>query len=78
MEGKVSVGLGGQLGLGSVLVCMHAKLLQSCLTPCDPLDCMGVSRQEYWSGWPCPPPGHLPDPGIEAVSLCLLHWQAGS
>ena len=27
------------------------------------------SRQEYWSGLPCPPPGDLPDPGIEPVSL---------
>ena len=26
---------------------------------------MGFSRQEYWSGLPCPPPGYLPDPGIE-------------
>ena len=26
---------------------------------------MGFSRQEYWSGLPCPPPGDLPDPGIE-------------
>ena len=24
------------------------------------------SRQEYWSGLPCPPPGDLPDPGIES------------
>ena len=30
---------------------------------------MGFSRQEYWSGWPCPPPGDLPDPGNEPVSL---------
>ena len=30
---------------------------------------MGFSRQEYWSGLPCPPSGHLPDPGIEPVSL---------
>ena len=30
---------------------------------------MGFSRQEYWSGWPCPFPGELPDPGIEPVSL---------
>ena len=30
---------------------------------------MGFSRQEYWSGWPCPPPGDLPDPGIEPRSL---------
>ena len=27
------------------------------------------SRQESWSGLPCPPPGDLPDPGIEPVSL---------
>ena len=26
---------------------------------------MGFSRQESWSGLPCPPPGDLPDPGIE-------------
>ena len=26
---------------------------------------MGFSRQEYWSGLPFPPPGDLPDPGIE-------------
>ena len=30
---------------------------------------MGFSRQEYWSGLPCPPPGDLPDPGIEPTSL---------
>ena len=29
---------------------------------------MGFSRQEYWSGLPCPPPGDLPDPGMEARS----------
>ena len=31
---------------------------------------MGFSRQEYWSGWLFPPPpGDLPDPGIEPLSL---------
>ena len=30
---------------------------------------MGFSRQDYWSGLPCPPPWDLPDPGIEPVSL---------
>ena len=29
---------------------------------------MEFSRQEYWSGLPCPPPGDLPDPGIESRS----------
>ena len=31
----------------------------------------GFSRQEYWSGLPCPPPGDLPNPGIEPRSLTL-------
>ena len=26
----------------------------------------GFSRQEHWSGLPCPPPGDLPNPGIES------------
>ena len=30
---------------------------------------MGFPRQEYWSGLPFPPPGDLPDPGIETVAL---------
>ena len=30
---------------------------------------MGFSRQQYWTGLPCPPPGVLPDPGIEPASL---------
>ena len=32
---------------------------------------MGFSRQEYRSGLPFPPPGDLPDPGIELVSPAL-------
>ena len=28
----------------------------------------GFSRQEYWSGLPCPAPGHLGNPGIEPRS----------
>ena len=30
---------------------------------------MGFSRQEYWSGFPYPPPGDLPNPGIKLMSL---------
>ena len=30
---------------------------------------MGFSKKEYWSGLACPPPGDLPDPGIERLSL---------
>ena len=38
---------------------------------------MGFSRQEYWSGLPCPPPGDLPKPGIELVSLMIPTLAAG-
>ena len=30
---------------------------------------MGFSRQEYWSGLPCPPPADLLNPGIKSTSL---------
>ena len=32
---------------------------------------MGLSQREYWSGLPFPPPGDLPIPGTEFVSLAL-------
>ena len=32
---------------------------------------MGFSRQEYWSGFLCPPLGDLPDPGIRPASPSL-------
>ena len=54
------------------------KLLQSCPTLCDLMDCSpsgssvhGFSRQEYWSGSPFPSPGDLPDPGIKPMSPAL-------
>ena len=58
---------------------MRARLgalsLQSYVTPCAvarqaPLF-LRFSRQEYWSVLPCSPPGDLPDPGMEPVSLTL-------
>ena len=39
---------------------------------------MGFSRQEYWRGLPCPPPGDLPDPGIEPMSSASPALQANS
>ena len=30
---------------------------------------MGFFRQEYWSGFPCPPPEDLPNPGIKPTCL---------
>ena len=53
---------------------MCAKLLQYCLfvtlwaVACQGPLSMGFSRKEYWSGLPCPPPGNLPNPGIEPRS----------
>ena len=50
---------------------------QSCLTLCDPMDrsqaplSMGFSRQQYWSGLPCPPPGDLFNPGVKPRSPTL-------
>jgi len=32
---------------------------------------MGFSRQEYWSGLPCPPPGDIPHPGVEPAPPAL-------
>ena len=37
---------------------------------------MGFSRQEYWRRLPCPPPGNLPNQGIEPTSL-MSPAQAG-
>ena len=49
---------------------------ESCLTPHGPMDWgtrqASLSRQEYWRGLPCPPPGNLPNPGIEPRSPVLL------
>ena len=63
-------------GLPKANSLVRAKSLQSCLILCDPMNCsplaplsMGFSRQEHWSGLPCPPAGDLPDPGIKPTSL---------
>ena len=46
---------------------------QSWPTLCDPwtIQSMEFSRPEYWSGLLCPPPGDLPNPGIEPRSPTL-------
>ena len=58
-------GKGCKLGLFS-----HVQLFARPWTVArqDPLS-MGFSRQEYWSGLLCPPPGDLPDPAIKPISL---------
>ena len=49
---------------------------QLCPALCDPMDCSprgssvnGISQARYWSGLPHPPPGDLPDSGMEPASL---------
>jgi len=36
----------------------------------------GFSRQEYWSGLPCPPPGDFPNPRIKPRSPALQMAQS--
>ena len=68
-----------------MLSCMHAQLLQSCLTHYNFMDCscqaplsMGFSRQGYWCGLPHPSPGDLPDPRTEPKSPASLTLQVDS
>ena len=47
----------------------HVQLLTLWTVACQAPLSMGLSRQEYWSGLPCPPPWDLHDPRIELASL---------
>ena len=59
---------------------LRAKLLQSCLTLCDPMDYRvpidtrslcpwDFPGKNTGAGLPCPSPGDLPDPGIKLTSF---------
>ena len=53
-----------------VCVCVHMlSHIQLFTTPWTVSLSMEFSRQEYWSGLPCPPPGNLSNLGIETKSL---------
>ena len=74
-KAKVSVQRSRQSSSGLPRWASGALLFKSCPTLFNPMDCnppgsssLRFSRQEYWSGLPCPPPGDLPKPGIEAAS----------
>ena len=87
--GRKGTGIHMNLGAKKYIrlrMCMRAKSPQSCLTLYDPMDCsptgssvIGFSRQEYWSGLPCP---SLEDifltQGSNLRLFWLLHWQTGS
>ena len=54
-----------------IIILSLCLVTQFCLILCDPMNCSlpgssvhGFTRQEYWNGFPFPPPGDLPDPGI--------------
>jgi hypothetical protein len=68
----------GSPKLPPCLMCMRAMSLQSCPTPCNPMDCSPpgscvheVLQTRILEWLPCPPPGDLPDPGIKHVSLAF-------
>ena len=52
-----------------VRVCVVSIFATPCTVARQALLSMGSSRQEYWSGLPCPPPGNLQNPGIKPSSL---------
>ena len=66
---------GGHLSCFCMCACTVSRFscVQLCATlrtvACQASLSVGFSRQEQWSGLPCPSPGHLPDPGIEPASL---------
>ena len=59
----------------SFLSCVCVSHVWLFVTPwtsaCQTLLSMEFSRQKYWNGLPCPPPGDLPDPGIKPGSPAL-------
>ena len=59
----------------------HFSRVELCVTlwtlACQASLSLGFSRQEYGSELPCPPPGDLPDPGIEPASLMSLTLAVG-
>ena len=69
------VNLGGRKALAiqgmCVLLLSHVQLSATPqIVQQAPLS-MEFSRQEHWSGLPCPSPGDLPDPGIKTRFLCI-------
>ena len=82
-RGEGEGGETGRLGLTHIPVCMlsrlsHVRLFATPWTAAHqaPLS-MGFSRQEYWSGLPCPISGDFQTQGLNPC-LLHLHWQAGS
>ena len=62
----------------SVSLVVSYSLQPHVLQPARLLYPWAFSRQEPWSGLPCPPPGALPDPGIGLISLVSPALAVGS
>ena len=69
-----------------VLVCVHAKSIQSHPTLCDPMDCSlpgfsahGIlqARILKWVAVPSSRGSSFPTQGLNPSLPCPLHWQAG-
>ena len=59
----------------SILPCLFCAVLSHVQLFVTRLLCpWGFSRQEYWSGFPCFPPGDLPNPGIKPRSVSSSFW----
>ena len=77
MTRGVEWGLGGgrskregiYLRLHACFCSSHVQLFMTLWTLAQQDISMGFSKQEYWSGLSCTPPGDLPNPGTEPVSL---------
>ena len=77
------------LTLPCIFLCLPHRAVFSCFSYVWPFETpwtvahqallsLGFSRQEFWSGLLCPPPGDLPDPGIEPTSPVSPALQADS
>ena len=64
--------------LSSHILCVPANSLQSCPTLCDPWTAARQAPLSVGVGLPCPPPGDLPDPGIQPLSLTSPALATGS
>ena len=71
-QGLPGLGGPGRLNTSRDTCAVLCLVTQMYLIPCEPMDCSrqavcpwGFSRQEYWSGLPCPPPGDLLKSGVE-------------
>ena len=70
----------GMHSLIGIIVCMLScvwLLVILWTVACQAPLSMGFSKQEYWSGLTCPPPGDCPDPRIKPTHVSCISCTAG-